>query len=165
MKICPRCAREYEDALENCLVCGSLLQEHNPTIAEEDWDVLGVEPQVTEQMLEEIDPENLPEVICSVVGEEEARRLAALMQEYRIPCLCKENGEEDEVYDLYIPKKKFNKAIEILNEDEAALAEEESLLADEFEETLEQEEETFKEVEQTEEEQAPKKKRWFDFFR
>ena len=125
MKICPRCNREYEENLENCLVCGAELTEYTPILSEEERDALELNGEVTADMLEEINPENLPEIICSVVGKEEAVRLSALMQEYRIPCMCKENGEEEGVYDLLIPKKKFNQALELLNQDEAEMEQEE----------------------------------------
>ena len=92
MKICPRCNREYEENLENCLVCGAELTEYTPILSAEERDALELNGEVTADMLEEINPENLPEIICSVVGKEEAVRLSALMQEYRIPCMCKENG-------------------------------------------------------------------------
>ena len=95
MKICPRCNREYEENLENCLVCGAELTEYTPILSAEERDALELNGEVTADMLEEINPENLPEIICSVVGKEEAVRLSALMQEYRIPCMCKENGEEE----------------------------------------------------------------------
>lgn len=125
MKICPRCNREYEENLENCLVCGAELTEYTPILSEEERDALELNGEVTADMLEEINPENLPEIICSVVGKEEAVRLSSLLQEYRIPCMCKENGEEDDVYDLFIPKKKFNQALELLNQDEAEMEQEE----------------------------------------
>lgn len=125
MKICPRCNREYEENLENCLVCGAELTEYTPILSAEERDALELNGEVTADMLEEINPENLPEIICSVVGKEEAVRLSALMQEYRIPCMCKENGEEEGVYDLLIPKKKFNQALELLNQDEAEMEQEE----------------------------------------
>ena len=125
MKICPRCNKEFDEALENCLVCGATLTEYTPILSREERDALELNSQVTADMLEEINPENLPEVICSVVGKEEAERLVALMQEYRIPCMCKENGEEEDVFDLLIPKKKFNQALELLNEDEAEMEQEE----------------------------------------
>lgn len=153
MKICPRCNREYEENLENCLVCGAELTEYTPILSEEERDALELNGEVTADMLEEINPENLPEIICSVVGKEEAVRLSALMQEYRIPCMCKENGEEEGVYDLLIPKKKFNQALELLNEDEAEMEQEELDL--EEQESAKQEEET----------KAPKKKKWYDWFR
>ncbi len=153
MKICPRCNREYEENLENCLVCGAELTEYTPILSEEERDALELNGEVTADMLEEINPENLPEIICSVVGKEEAVRLSALMQEYRIPCMCKENGEEEGVYDLLIPKKKFNQALELLNEDEAQMEQEELDL--EEQEPVKQEEET----------KAPKKKKWYDWFR
>ena len=111
--------------MENCLVCGSELKEYDAILSAEEREVLELEEEVTSTMLEEINPENLPEIICSVVGKEEAVRLSALMQEYRIPCMCKENGEEEGVYDLLIPKKKFNQALELLNEDEAEMEQEE----------------------------------------
>lgn len=125
MKVCPRCHHEFDEQLENCLVCGSELKEYDSILSQEEREVLELEEEVTSAMLEEIDPENLPEIICSVMGKEEGIRLSKLMQEHRIPCMCKENEEEEEVYDLYIPKKNFNKAIELLNEDEAALEQEE----------------------------------------
>ena len=153
MKICPRCNREYEENLENCLVCGAELTEYTPILSAEERDALELNGEVTADMLEEINPENLPEIICSVVGKEEAVRLSALMQEYRIPCMCKENGEEEGVYDLLIPKKKFNQALELLNEDEAEMEQEELDL--EEQESAKQEEET----------KAPKKKKWYDWFR
>lgn len=153
MKICPRCNREYEENLENCLVCGAELTEYTPILSAEERDALELNGEVTADMLEEINPENLPEIICSVVGKEEAVRLSALMQEYRIPCMCKENGEEEGVYDLLIPKKKFNQALELLNEDEAQMEQEELDL--EEQESAKQEEET----------KAPKKKKWYDWFR
>ena len=153
MKICPRCNREYEENLENCLVCGAELTEYTPILSAEERDALELNGEVTADMLEEINPENLPEIICSVVGKEEAVRLSALMQEYRIPCMCKENGEEEGVYDLLIPKKKFNQALELLNEDEAQMEQEELDL--EEQEPAKQEEET----------KAPKKKKWYDWFR
>lgn len=153
MKICPRCNREYEENLENCLVCGAELTEYTPILSAEERDALELNGEVTADMLEEINPENLPEIICSVVGKEEAVRLSALMQEYRIPCMCKENGEEEGVYDLLIPKKKFNQALELLNEDEAEMEQEELDL--EEQEPAKQEEET----------KAPKKKKWYDWFR
>lgn len=153
MKICPRCNKEFDEALENCLVCGATLTEYTPILSREERDALELNSQVTADMLEEINPENLPEIICSVVGKEEAVRLSALMQEYRIPCMCKENGEEEGVYDLLIPKKKFNQALELLNEDEAQMEQEELDL--EEQESAKQEEET----------KAPKKKKWYDWFR
>ena len=153
MKICPRCNREYEENLENCLVCGAELTEYTPILSAEERDALELNGEVTADMLEEINPENLPEIICSVVGKEEAVRLSALMQEYRIPCMCKENGEEEGVYDLLIPKKKLNQALELLNEDEAQMEQEELDL--EEQESAKQEEET----------KAPKKKKWYDWFR
>ncbi len=125
MKICPRCNREYEENLEHCLVCGAELTEYTPILSAEERDALELNSEVTADMLEEINPENLPEIICSVVGKEEAVRLSALLQEYRIPCMCKENGEEEDVYDLYIPKKKFNQALELLNQDEAEMEQQE----------------------------------------
>ncbi len=151
MKICPRCNREYEENLENCLVCGAELTEYTPILSAEERDALELNSEVTSDMLEEINPENLPEVICSVVGKEEAVRLAALMQEYRIPCMCKENGEEEDVYDLLIPKKNFNKALELLNQDEAEMDEAEELVLEE------------QESEEKEETEAPKKKRFLDW--
>ncbi len=160
MKICPRCNREYDEKLENCLVCGSELQEYTPILSAEERDALELNQDVTDNMLEEINPENLPEVIVSVVGKEEAVRLANLMQEYRIPCMCRENEEEADVFDLLIPKKKFNQAIEILNEDEANMeAQEEDLVEAQDFFAAEQP------GEQKEEETPAKKKRWFDFFR
>lgn len=153
MKICPRCNKEFDETLENCLVCGATLTEYTPILSAEEREALELNGEVTADMLEEINPENLPEIICSVVGKEEAVRLSALMQEYRIPCMCKENGEEEGVYDLLIPKKKFNQALELLNEDEAEMAQEELDL--EEQEPAKQEEET----------KAPKKKKWYDWFR
>ncbi len=150
MKICPRCNKEFDEALENCLVCGATLTEYTPILSREERDALELNSQVTADMLEEINPENLPEVICSVVGKEEAERLVALMQEYRIPCMCKENGEEEGLYDLLIPKKNFNKALELLNEDEAGVEQEELVL---------EEQEPAKE----EETEVPKKKRFLDW--
>lgn len=150
MKICPRCNKEFDEALENCLVCGATLTEYTPILSREERDALELNSQVTADMLEEINPENLPEVICSVVGKEEAERLVALMQEYRIPCMCKENREED-VFDLLIPKKKFNQALELLNEDEAGMEQEEEIEIGDREAEEEQAE-------------APKKKRFLDWF-
>lgn len=150
MKICPRCNKEFDEALENCLVCGATLTEYTPILSREEREALELNSEVTSDMLEEINPENLPEVICSVVGKEEAERLVALMQEYRIPCMCKENGEED-VFDLLIPKKKFNQALELLNEDEAGMEQEDIVLE---EQELAEEEET----------KIPKKKRFLDWF-
>lgn len=153
MKICPRCNREYEENLENCLVCGAELTEYTPILSAEERDALELNGEVTADMLEEINPENLPEIICSVVGKEEAVRLSALMQEYRIPCMCKENGEEEGVYDLLIPKKKFNQALELLNEDEAGMEQEEEIEIGD------------REVEEEKEQaEAPKKKRFLDWF-
>ena len=57
------------------------------------------------------------------------------------------------MYDLLIPKKKFNQALELLNEDEAQMEQEELDL--EEQESAKQEEET----------KAPKKKKWYDWFR
>ncbi|MBR3844523.1 MAG: hypothetical protein IKM39_03335 [Clostridia bacterium] len=159
MKTCPRCNREYDEKLDHCLICGSELIEYTPILSETEREALELNGEVTDGMLEQIDPENLPEVIVSVVGKVEAVRLSNLMQEYRIPCMCRENEEEADVFDLLIPKKKFNQAIELLNEDEAAMAEEE-------EDFLSLEEETLLEELPQEEEPAPaKKKKWFDFFR
>lgn len=153
MKICPRCNKEFDEALENCLVCGATLTEYTPILSREERDALELNSQVTADMLEEINPENLPEVICSVVGKEEAERLVALMQEYRIPCMCKENGEEEDVFDLLIPKKKFNQALELLNEDEAGMEQEEEIEIGD------------REVEEEKEQaEAPKKKRFLDWF-
>ncbi len=151
MKICPRCNKQFDEALENCLVCGAELTEYTPILSAEERDALELNSEVTADMLEEINPENLPEVICSVVGKEEAERLVALMQEYRIPCMCKENGEEEDVYDLLIPKKNFNKALELLNQDEAEMDGAEELVLEE------------QESEEKEETEAPKKKRFLDW--
>lgn len=152
MKICPRCNKEFDEALENCLVCGATLTEYTPILSREERDALELNSQVTADMLEEINPENLPEVICSVVGKEEAERLVALLQEYRIPCMCKENGEEN-VFDLLIPKKKFNQALELLNEDEAGVEQEEEIEIEDREAE-----------EEKEQAEAPKKKRFLDWF-
>ncbi len=164
MKICPRCNREYEENLENCLVCGANLTTYTPILSEDEREALELnEEPVTEMMLEEINPENLPELIVSVVGEEEARRLSVLMQEYRIPCMCKENGEEEDVFDLFVPKTFFNKAFALLQADEEALElqeeQEELFLEDE---ELEQEQQ---EPEESKEEPSKKKKGLFSFFR
>ncbi len=153
MKLCPRCHREYDEQLENCLVCGSELKKYDAILSGEERAVLELDEEVTPTMLEEINPENLPEVICSVVGKEEAMRLSCLMQEHRIPCMCKENGEEEDVYDLFIPKKNFNQALEILNQDEAEM--------DEAEELVLEEQEPLEEGEETQQEEAPSLKKRF----
>lgn len=131
MKICPRCNREYDEALENCLVCGNELTTYTPILSEEERATLNLEEEVTSDMLEEINPENLPEVICSVMGKEEAVRLSELLMEHHIPCMCKENGEEEDVFDLLIPKKNFNKALELLHEDEMNMESSEELPCEE----------------------------------
>ena len=69
MKICPRCNREYDENLENCLVCGSQLTQYTPILSREEREVLELNEEVTSNMLEEINPENLPETICSVFGK------------------------------------------------------------------------------------------------
>lgn len=131
---CPRCNREYDRDFDTCLVCGCPLEEYVPILSREEEEVLDLEDSLpdTDALTQEL----LPELLVSVMGKEEARRLAALLQEYRIPCMCRLSQNEAEtqdaasgeaVYDLLIPKMLFPKAVRILNEDAAAITAEEGM--------------------------------------
>ena len=90
---CPRCQKKYDDNFDTCLVCGGPLEDYTPILAADERDILdlGEEQLKDSPDLEEQAPpeEVMPELLVSVAGEEEARRLAALLESLKIPCLCR----------------------------------------------------------------------------
>ncbi len=89
---CPRCQKKYDDDFTTCLICGGELEEYTPILALDDRDVLdlGEASIPSSEMNEEAPPEEvMPELLVSVAGEEEARRLANLLESLKIPCLCR----------------------------------------------------------------------------
>ena len=168
---CPRCQRQYEDGIDVCIQCGCELEDYTPILAEDERDLL--ETEETDQVDPLLPSEDLiPELLASVVGEEEAKRLSALLEGLRIPCLCKpseeefpmtdEQTEQETIYDLLVPKMLVPKALKVLEADSAD--QEENLLDEDLAAVLAEDEED--EQEEGEENPQPKaRKRWFEFFR
>lgn len=167
---CPRCQRQYEDDIDVCIQCGCELEDYTPILAEDERDLL--ETEETDQIDALLPSEDLiPELLASVVGEDEAKRLSNLLEGLRIPCLCKLSQEEfpmtdeqdqpEDIYDLLVPKMLVPKALKVLEADSAD--QEENLLDDEMAAVLAQEEE--QPEEQPQENPQPKKRKgWFGFF-
>ena len=86
---CPRCEKQYDDEFTTCLICGGDLEEYQSILAQDDGQILDLEEAQPEDAPKQAPPEELmPELVVSVAGEEEARRLAALLEGLKIPCLC-----------------------------------------------------------------------------
>ncbi len=94
---CPRCQKKYDDEFETCLVCGGALEDYTPILAADEKDILDLgeeRPDDSPDLEEQAPPEDLmPELLVSVAGEDEARRLAALLESLKIPCLCRKSED------------------------------------------------------------------------
>jgi hypothetical protein len=123
---CSHCKKEYEGDFESCLICGSKLEEYVPILSQEEREVLDLEEKEEANIGEFLAEDVLPQLLVTVVGKEEAKRLVALLQNFKIPCmchLCEEDGEweidgEEPIYDLLVPQMMIRKAMRILTEDE-----------------------------------------------
>ncbi len=185
---CEHCNQHYDDEFETCLVCGAKLQHYSPILTQEERAVLDLfQEQEDQELAEHRAPEEImPELLVTVAGEEEARRLAALLEGLKVPCLCRpsqtENlaledeafAEEDEtlaqvalpeeleqetLYDLLVPKMLVRKALRILHEDEALQEERQAALAKEQEQKV-----AWSDLQEEEEKPDKATRKWLGWF-
>ena len=99
---CPRCEKQYDDEFTTCLICGGDLEEYQSILAQDEGQILDLEEGQPETAPKQAPPEELmPELVVSVAGEEEARRLAALLEGLKIPCLCRKAEDLPEADALF----------------------------------------------------------------
>ena len=121
---CAHCQKEMDVDRADCPLCGRPLQAYTPILSTEaaavlEVDETGIAPGI-------VWPEEFkPVFLLAVADEEEGARLAALLEGKRIPCLCKPDGEDPGVFNLFVPEMLLEKALQlVMAEDEDLPAEE-----------------------------------------
>lgn len=156
--ICPRCNREYDKEFDHCLVCNVPLTEYTSILDEEDSLLT---PGETEQPA--LADENLPELLVTVIGEQEARETVDLLQGMNIPCLCRKNQEGEDWFDLLVPACYFNDGFALL--EQMAQAEEQPD-DEELPDDVEQPDDGAEQPdEDTENGEQPRAKKWYEFWK
>ena len=103
---CPRCEKQYDDEFTTCLICGGDLVEYQSILSRDEGQILDLEEEQPESAPKQAPPEELmPELVVSVAGEEEARRLAALLEGLKIPCLCRKAEDLPELQEDFLSEE------------------------------------------------------------
>ena len=102
---CENCKKSFETDEKNCPECGNELIEYTPILDGEQAELLDINEDALADELNEaaeevqIDIEATSQLLVTVIGEKEAKRIISLLNDNHIPASCKE-AEEQSLDDL-----------------------------------------------------------------
>lgn len=105
---CENCNKQFEDDVTVCPECGSKLVEYTPILSE-DTDLFGINEEYddvideNEEQEAQLEIETVPQLLVTVIGEKEAKRIIAFLDENRIPAFEKISDEQfpEELENIY----------------------------------------------------------------